>query len=227
MLLIIDDDKALTQSLCEMLSANGHECESASSAEQALLKMKDTTYDLILLDMVMEGMGGEGFLDRYDAVAPGAKVIVLTAFPSLDTAVTALSGGVEAKAVGYLEKPVDSRRLLRIIETHMTKWEFDEFTLNLVTNIVTYQGEPISLTKRPFSLFHVFLTNVGKWLTYQEIGQLLDGLVLDSATAANRYKTLVSRLRSDLRETAGYEVIHSRGNNFGFALLRQATLENN
>lgn len=225
MLLLVDDDEAMASSLADLLEMHGYKCDVAHSAEMALSRMQNKRYDLVLLDMVMRGIGGPGFLERYDTIAPNTKVIVLTAFPTLDTAVPALSGGTQAKAIAYLEKPVDNEALLRIIQSNVMQWEFDGLSMNLMTNQLTYDGRSINLSKRPFSMMQVFMSRPEQWLTYQDIGLLLDGLALSQTDAVGRYKTTLFRLRTELLEVTGYEAIRSRGNNFGFALLKKEWVE--
>ena len=221
MILIVEDDEELAASLAEMLEEAGHESHMAHSAEAALGMMRETHYDVVILDMVMEGMGGMGFLARYELIDPSSQVIVLTAYPSLDTAVPALSGGVEAPAVAYLEKPVESKKLLALIRESITLLRVNEFELDVRKRKVTFQGESLKLPKRSFDLFTVFMSHPDEWLTYADIAKLLDDLTMDKSAAAVKYKSTVSRMRSQLQDAAGYEVVREVGQNYGFALLRK------
>lgn len=220
MILIVEDDNAWATALSELLERSGYNAAIAHSAEMALNMMKVSHYDLVILDMVMDGMGGMGFLKAYERIDPTARVIVLTAYPSLDTAVPALSG-VDAPAVAYLEKPVSNDELLGHVRSLVSQLTIDEFSVDLRTKTVWYNGESVKMTGRAYDLFATFMLHPDRWFTYEDLGRLVDGEEMDTPTATDRFKSQISRLRKQLRQLAGREVLVSKGQRYGFSLLRK------
>ena len=220
MILIIEDDEVWAAALSDLLGRSGYSTAIAHSAEMGLNKMKLAHYDVAILDMVMDGIGGMGFLAAYEEIDPVTKVIVLTAYPSLDTAVPALSG-LDAPAVAYLEKPVSNEVLLAHIRSLISHLTIDEFAIDLRTKSVSFDDQPVKLTGRAYDLLSTFMLHPDQWLTYEDLGRLVDGEDLGMPNAMDRFKSQMSRLRKQLRELAGREVIVSKGQHYGFALLRK------
>jgi CheY-like chemotaxis protein/DNA-binding MarR family transcriptional regulator len=114
--LVIDDDPATLQVVSAVLEANGYQCLTASSAEQALA-LVDSSPEIALAisDINMPGMDGILFLERINTLetphAPPPGVIFLTAYPRLDFAVAGLRLG----ALDFLTKPVRPRQLLSAV----------------------------------------------------------------------------------------------------------------
>lgn len=76
-LLLVDDDPALLETLRDFLDFEGYAVSCASSGEEALVTMRRETYDLVILDMSMPGMGGVGFLERVTDASGNTTVPVL------------------------------------------------------------------------------------------------------------------------------------------------------
>jgi DNA-binding response OmpR family regulator/DNA-binding MarR family transcriptional regulator len=119
--LVIDDDPATLQLVRSVLEANGHECLTAASAEEALNIVNSTPGILIAIsDINLPGMDGILFLERINshrAPHPLPRVIFLTAYPRLDFAVAALRLG----AIDFLTKPVRPKELLRAVSTALER----------------------------------------------------------------------------------------------------------
>jgi two-component system response regulator AtoC len=96
-ILIVEDEPTVRGLLCELLSP--HECVPARSAEEGLALLSRTTFDLVITDVRLPGMGGEEFLREALALAPGMPVIVITGADSDEAKF------IEAGAFGYLLKP--------------------------------------------------------------------------------------------------------------------------
>lgn len=107
-LLLVDDDPSLLSTLGDFLSFEGYEVVCASSGEQALVEMRASQPDLIILDMGMPGMGGVGFLDRITNPDGSTLVPVLVL-----TARTSMAEYFADKQIaGFLSKPCDPADLL-------------------------------------------------------------------------------------------------------------------
>ncbi len=111
-IMIVDDDSAHRLSLKANLEEAGFETVEAGTGEEALELAESQKLDLILLDLRMPGMGGLEVLQHLFESGLPAPVIIMTAYGSIDSAVTALKMGAE----DYLTKPLDTDELLLKIE---------------------------------------------------------------------------------------------------------------
>jgi DNA-binding NtrC family response regulator len=110
-LLVVDDEKVVRDSLTKWFREDGYEVESAESGAEALKKMQDRKWDILLLDIKMPGMDGMELHDRVREIDPTATVIFITAHATVDTAVKALKNG----AYDYVTKPVDPDYLSHMV----------------------------------------------------------------------------------------------------------------
>ena len=109
-ILIVDDDAAAQRALIQVLKKENYEPEGASSAREALIKLNDRSFDLVITDIRMEGMDGIELMREIRSRWRNTPVIVMTAFASIDTAVRSIHEG----AYDYISKPyeVDELRLM-------------------------------------------------------------------------------------------------------------------
>ncbi|PLX51310.1 MAG: two-component system response regulator [Desulfobulbaceae bacterium] len=111
-ILIVDDEEMQRDMLRGFLDRQAHSVLSAASGRQALEIFEQSAIDLVLLDLKMEGMGGDEVLARLKKKNPLVRVIMITAYASVDMAVKIMRLGAD----DFLEKPVDLRRLQEKIE---------------------------------------------------------------------------------------------------------------
>ncbi len=111
-IMIVDDDSAHRLSLKANLEEAGFETVEAGTGEEALDLAASQKLDLILLDLKMPEMSGLEVLQHLFESGLPAPVIIMTAYGSIDSAVTALKMGAE----DYLTKPLDTDELLLKIE---------------------------------------------------------------------------------------------------------------
>src|SRR5512133_1962828 len=110
-ILIVDDEESVRDSLLNWFIEDGYNTECAENAGKALQMLETGNYDIILADIKMPGMDGLEMMRRIKTLRPGAIVIVMTAFASVDTAVKALKDG----AFDYITKPFDPDDLSHLI----------------------------------------------------------------------------------------------------------------
>ncbi len=101
----------MRESLRDWLTDNGYEVETAEEGEKALKTIAEKDFGVIILDLKLPGKDGIKVLEEAKAKRPGLKGIIITAYPSVDTAVTAMKEG----AVDYLLKPFDLNQLEELI----------------------------------------------------------------------------------------------------------------
>jgi two-component system response regulator HydG len=106
-LLVVDDDSSHRTMLAAVLGEEGYEVTVAAGGEEALEILAEETFDLVLLDLRMDGTGGMEVLGEISARLPALPAVMMTAYASVETAVEALKKG----ARDYLTKPLDTEEL--------------------------------------------------------------------------------------------------------------------
>ncbi len=110
-ILVVDDNEALRVVLSQTLAGEGHDVVEAASGEQALDVFKETSFDVVFTDIVMEEMSGIELLQEIKKIHSDTQVIVVTSYASLDTAVNALRSG----AYDYISKPFEDPDLITAV----------------------------------------------------------------------------------------------------------------
>lgn len=111
-ILIVDDELIVRESLGGWLERDGHKVDKAASGEEALEKCQKTRYDILLLDIKMEGMSGLEVLKKVKENDPDLSVVMITAYGSIPSAIEAMKNGAHE----YLLKPFDPDELMILIE---------------------------------------------------------------------------------------------------------------
>lgn len=106
-LLIVDDTPSMHALVKSMLKGTSWNPESANSGEEALTRLQERSYDVILTDIVMPGMDGLSLLRRIAEIHPDASVLVMTGENRPDRIV----GSIRGHAFGYLSKPFSKEQL--------------------------------------------------------------------------------------------------------------------
>ena len=110
-LLIIEDDQSFANIMIRRLDQHGFSCQHALDSNQALLGCRQLLPDYILLDMKLGASSGLSLLTPLRAIVPKARIVLLTGYASIATAVEAIKQGAD----DYLAKPVDSKTLLKTL----------------------------------------------------------------------------------------------------------------
>ncbi|MCG8348933.1 MAG: response regulator [Chloroflexales bacterium] len=121
--LVVDDEPNMRWVLQEALTKAGHAPHTAGSGSEALALLANTPIDLVILDLKLKGIDGLATLQAMHQRWPEVVVIILTAYGTVATAVTALQSG----AADYLRKPFDVEEILfkitRALERQMLQQE--------------------------------------------------------------------------------------------------------
>jgi DNA-binding NtrC family response regulator len=110
-ILIIDDEMVVRDSLTKWFKEDGYTVDSAENAVEALKKLQQQKWQILLLDIKMPGMDGMELQKRIREIDPTAIIIFITAHASVDTAVQALKAG----AFDYITKPIDPDHLSHLV----------------------------------------------------------------------------------------------------------------
>jgi DNA-binding NtrC family response regulator len=178
-MLIVDDESSVRDSLKEWFLPEGYSVETAAEAMEALNKMRDSSFDIVLLDIKMPGMDGIELQKRLMEIDGQLTIIIMTAYATVDTAVQALKQG----AYDYITKPVDPDDLSRLIRNAIVQRRLIH--------------ENISLKKEMESLISVDQI-VGESLQIKEILKLIETVSKSDVTvmiqgASGTGKELVAR----------------------------------
>jgi two-component system response regulator HydG len=110
--LVIDDDKALAETIAESLERRGHACTVCTSGKAGAAKLEHDPFDVVLTDLKMADLDGLAVVERCRKVRPDAEVFVITGFGDVKTAVEAMKLG----ARHYLQKPIDLAELRAVVD---------------------------------------------------------------------------------------------------------------
>lgn len=111
--LIVDDDPTFTRVLARSLTRRGFEVTVARDVEEALVSARNHPPELITLDLKMDGDSGLTAIPALKELCPNARILVLTGYASIATAVEAIKLG----AINYLPKPADADQILVALES--------------------------------------------------------------------------------------------------------------
>jgi bidirectional [NiFe] hydrogenase diaphorase subunit len=111
-ILLVEDEAVMRESVKDWLTDVGYQVETAEDGEQALKTIGEQEFGLIILDLRLPGKDGLEVLREARAKHPQLKGVIITAYPSVETAVEAIKHG----AVDYLPKPFDLNRLEELVQ---------------------------------------------------------------------------------------------------------------
>lgn len=156
LILVVDDEMIVRQSLSNWLMEEGYSVETAENGKDAFEKIKKTNYDLVLADIKMPEMDGIELLEKSKKLDPEIQFIVMTAFASVDTAVKAIKEG----AFDYVVKPVDPENVSQIIRRSLKFKLLEKENLMLRKELEKKYGmdEIIGKNKKMEEIFELILT---------------------------------------------------------------------
>jgi len=111
-ILVVEDGQSQREMLRDFLKDEGYRVSEAENGEIALIKLREDCFDLVLTDYKMPGMDGMALLQAAKDLNPEVDVVVMTAFGTVETAVSAMKAG----ASDYISKPIDLDELQLLIE---------------------------------------------------------------------------------------------------------------
>lgn len=207
-ILIIDDDEHIGNLEQELLEREGYAVLRAYSGTEALLLLKRTRPDLVLLDLMLPGLSGEALLLELD----GIPVIVVSAKAGVEDKTALLLGG----AADYLTKPFDARELLARVAVRLREAARSplaqvcvcgDLVMDLSARRVTAAGTVVPLTRTEYAILKLLIQNPGQAVAKSTI---LDRISVDTPDCTeSSLKTHISHLRAKLREASGKDYVES------------------
>jgi two-component system, OmpR family, response regulator MprA len=221
-ILVVDDERAVRESLRRALELEGYEIELAEDGEDALRRLRSNWEpDAIILDVLMPGIDGLEVSRRLRAQGSRLPILMLTARVEVEDRVE----GLDAGADDYLTKPFaldELKARLRALLRRTTDGtgevlRFADLELEPATREVRRAGDPIELTRTEFSLLELFMRNPRQVLTRSIIFERVWGY--DFGYASNSLDVYIGYLRRKTEAGGRPRLIHTvRG--VGYALRR-------
>ncbi|MCW4009526.1 MAG: response regulator [Candidatus Bathyarchaeota archaeon] len=116
-ILIIDDDENIRKVVAAILQDQGYKVDTAESGSEAIDKTGKSHFDLMLVDIRLPDMEGTELLNKVHDTSPRIRKIIVTGYPTLRNAVTAVNKGADA----YIMKPFDVDKMLEIVKDQLEK----------------------------------------------------------------------------------------------------------
>jgi two-component system KDP operon response regulator KdpE len=175
-ILIVDDEPAIRRALRPPLVELGFQIGEASRGEEALQALRAVTYDAVLLDVNMPGIGGIETLKKIRAFAPRLPVLMLTVRDEEEDKVEALELGAD----DYVTKPFSTRELIARIRSAVRRVraparpedapiQIGEIRLEPVKRRVTRRGAQVRLTRKEFEILYCLMSRAGRVITYARL----------------------------------------------------------
>src|SRR6201987_408188 len=127
MVLIIDDEEEIRESIEMLLNSEGLSTDTAADGEQGLKKIEENLYDAVLLDLMLPGKSGMDVQKEIKKIDPGLPVIIITAIGALETAVSAIKEG----SFDYITKPWNNEKLVVIVSNAIKQRQLMSENLHL------------------------------------------------------------------------------------------------
>jgi DNA-binding response OmpR family regulator len=178
-ILIIEDEKALSESIADYLSVHEYNCETAADFRTAVDKIEYNSYDCILLDITLPGGNGLKILERLKEDNKTDGVLIISAKNSLDDKIKGLNLGAD----DYLSKPFHLSELNARIAAIIRRKNFDgnstirfeNLCVDTARHTVTVENNPVELTKKEYELLLYFVSNKKRLISKDAIAEHLWG----------------------------------------------------
>lgn len=211
-ILIVDDETDISEILKFNLENDGYEVTTVPSAEEAMA-LGIAKFDLLLLDVMMEGMSGFDLarLIKANAATSNIPIIFLTALDSEEDTVNGFNIGAD----DYISKPFSMREVMMRVRAVLKRTadrkdmpdshlQYQGLLIDTDRKTVSVDGTPISLTKTEYELLRLLLEHRGRVFSRQELIARVwpsDVMVLDRTVDVN-----ITRMRKKIGVYAGHVV---------------------
>ena len=180
-ILIVEDDNNINQMVYEMFNKCGYKCTSAFSGTEALLRMENSNFDLIILDLMLPKIDGLEVAKRVRAKHTMPIIMVTAKDSELDKVL-----GLELGADDYMEKPFDSKELVARVKAVLRRYkpvaaeprasdvksvEYPDLIVNQTNYSVIYMGRTIEMPPKELELLYFLASSPNHVFTRE---QLLD-----------------------------------------------------
>jgi DNA-binding response OmpR family regulator len=210
-ILIVEDEKALAESIANYLQQEGYRCETAFGYEKALEKIQLYDYEAVILDLTLPDGSGLEILKQLRQLHNPAGVLIVSARNALSDKLSGLDLGAD----DYMTKPFHlaelNARLKSIIRRKNYESNnqiiFQEISINPATMEVSVYGNLMVLTRKEYELLLYFIHNKNRLLTKEAIAEHLWGDNMDMADSFDFIYTHIKNLRKKIVELGGQNYV--------------------
>lgn len=204
--LIVEDEKSLSDEITAFLKSEGYLCEQAFSGIEASEKIAVNLYDFVLLDLGLPDYNGLDLITDSRKTGTEAIFIIITARGEVEDKVKGLDLGAD----DYLAKPFALVELAsRMQAVARRKFKISdhticagEFIVETQSRRITYEGREVMLTKKEYDLLYYLIINRNKVLTRNQLYEHIWGNMLDDQYDSNFIDVHVKNVRKKLNEFA-------------------------
>lgn len=201
-ILIIEDERRLSDSIVEYLSSEHYLCEQAFTYTDARMRLGVYEYDCVVLDLMLPGGDGLDLLRMLRERNNPAGVIIVSAKGSLDDKVR----GLEIGADDYLPKPFHLAELAMRIYAIIRRREFTaantmvvgDIVIDLLNKTASVAGKALRLTKSEYDLLLFFIGNKGRVVSKSALAEHLSGEMADLMDSHDFVYTHIKNLKAKL-----------------------------
>ncbi|MEO5343369.1 MAG: response regulator transcription factor [Gammaproteobacteria bacterium SHHR-1] len=223
--LLIEDERALSQQLQAQLQARGHVVDCAYDGEEGLYMGRDYPLDIAVIDLGLPGINGISLIRQLRAAGKTFPILILTARDSWRDKVE----GLEAGADDYLVKPFNLQELLARLAALLRRssgWtspliRCGPLCLNHTEQSVSLHDRPVELTAYEYRLLAYLMLNAGKVVSKLELTEHI--YEQDFDRDSNVLEVLIGRLRRKLDADGSLKPIETlRGRGYRLTLKRES-----
>lgn len=212
-LLVIEDEQDLNESISHFFNNLGEIVVSAKNKLEAEDKLVSNQFDAIVLDITLPDGNGIDILPIIKQTQDNSGVLILSAKNSLDDKIKGLDLGAD----DYLTKPFHlaelNSRIKALVRRKIFKGEdtinFNEISINITENQAYINNQPLSLTKKEFTLLLYFVNNKNRVLTKESIAEHLWGDNVDFIENYDFIYTHIKNLRKKILSLGGNDYLNT------------------
>lgn len=205
--LLIEDTAGLGQAVREQIADDGHAVDWVQRLSQADISVQSTSYDLVLLDLVLPDGHGLDFLRRRRRLGDKTPVIILTARDQISDRIAGLNAGAD----DYLVKPFDLSELSARIAAVARRYsgnpnpyiEWRDLRINTADHQVERANHTIELTAREWAILEAFIQRPNALLSKSQLEERL--YEFGAEIESNTIEVYISRLRKKL----GFQIVET------------------
>lgn len=199
-ILVVEDEKRLADTLCELLTYHKYSADVAYDGEAGLDDALTGIYDGIILDVMMPKKNGFQVVRELRKAGVNTPVLMLTAKSETSDKVEGLDRGADY----YLTKPFETEELLACLRALLRRQEeiipedleFQGLALNLSSCVLSFEGHSVRLSSKEFEMMRMLLANGGNVVSKETL--LLKVWGYDSDAEDNHVEVYISFLRKKL-----------------------------